>query len=146
MATFNAPGLSTPQRAGATGNVAVARGTITGNGAGAVAAAGSVLNMLKLPAGAVIHGLILIADVDTASLTVKAGYADVDAVVNDDDAFVVAATSLATAATFVRKNNPAFPAVELIKESYLTITTAGASVLSTTDITMIVEYSYAGSH
>lgn len=151
MATYTAPGIvGAPHRAGATGNVSVAVGQILGRGDGSsgTVVAGSVLNMLQLPRGCRIVDMIIIGKLDTASLTISAGYSDVAGVnAAVADAFVVAATSLATAATFVRKNNPALPTVELANDmSNLTITTAGATSLATNIITMIVFYNYAGTH
>lgn len=144
MATLNAPGLTTPIRAGITGDVNQVSGVFTaptGN-----AAIGSILNMCKVPPHSRIVGMEVTGSNNTASLTFKAGYADVDgdAAFTDDDALVVAATSLATAATRARMNNPAFPFVDVTKESYITITTAGAALVAGTSITVVVLYAFRG--
>lgn len=146
MATFNAPALSTMLPAGATGKLNAVTRSITGDGAGGTVAAASVLRMMELPAHIRVHDVVVWPSAATSSLTCKAGYTDQETggTVTDDDAFIAASTSIATAAARVRMNTAGSP-VELRKRTFLDITTAGATMAADTVLNCTVLYEYLGT-
>lgn len=85
-----------------------------------------------LPAGMRLDdALAIISDAFASSVTAKVGFAYVDgvdstSVPQDDDYFIVAGTSLASAAR-TRANNTAVRPVILPKDAYVIITHAGAN-------------------
>lgn len=143
MATYTSPGIREIVRAGATGNSCVAKGYITGNGAGANIDIGDVLNMLRLPAGTEIHDGYIIVGTATASLTVSVGIAPVDGTTATPAALIAASTSAATTPP-VRFNAVTLP-YTLTKDSFVTITTAGAAILAATNVKLVVNYEYLGN-
>ncbi len=147
MPLNQASGLSRPVRAGATGNVCEEVFQITGNGNGGTAAAGSVFQMASLPRGLRILNLSLDISADTAGLTVSAGYSDQAGVAAAvPAAFINAGTTLAVATVPAQRNNPANPALELPRDSNITVTTAGAIIAANTVLTMKVRYTNEGQH
>lgn len=142
MATYSAPAV-TP-RAGPTGGSNKTVMSIVGNGAGGTAAAASVLRFGPFPAGTRIDDVVLWPSAATTSLTVQAGYTPTDGSVGDDDAFIAASTALATAAARVRANTAGSP-VTLLKESYIDITTAGATIAADTVVNCVVDHTWIGT-
>lgn len=93
---------------------------------------GDVVRLGILPAGVQLHdALVLISDAFAGSTTYKLGFAyvdgvDVTATPQDDDYFIVAGTSSASAAR-TAANNTAVRPVTLPKDAYLILTRAGAN-------------------
>jgi hypothetical protein len=141
MATFSAPPIL--PRAGVTGGANRTHSKITGNGAGGNAVAASVLRFGPFPKGCRVDEVQLWPSAATASLTCKVGYTPTDGTAGDDDAFIAAGTSIATAGARVSSNTPDGPVV-LLKESYIDVTTAAATLLSTTDVNLLVDQTWVG--
>lgn len=93
---------------------------------------GDVVRFGILPAGIKISdALVIISDAFATSTTYKLGFAYVDgvdstAVPQDDDYFIVAGTSSASAAR-TPANNTAVRPITLPKEAYIILTRAGAA-------------------
>ncbi len=143
MPTYTSPGIREIARAGASGNGCVAKGFITGNGAGANVAIADVLRMVRLPAGTEIHDGYIIVGTATGSLTVSVGVEPVDGTTATPAALISAGTAAATTPP-VRFNAPTLP-YTLTKDSFITITTAGAAILAATSIKLVVNYEYLGN-
>ena len=121
------------------GNLTALRYTLETNSTGAVdnsnsssaIAQGDTVRIGVIPAGFTIHDLLVtITTALTASVTAKIGFAYVDGedstdVPQDDDFFVAAGQSLASAA-IVRKTATTAP-VTLPKDAWLILTTGGAA-------------------
>ena len=144
MPTYNSPGLRQIVRAGATGNCCVDKGQIIGNGNGGPLVAADVVRLGYFPAGTEIHSGQLICPVATAGLTVSVGLEPVNGTTAIPDLFVTAGTSLATTQPLRFKNGVNMP-YTLLVDSFLTVTTAGATVAATTPIRSITEYEYLGN-
>ena len=134
------------------GNFSVRHLRLETNSVGAVAnsdvatgvAIGDVVRVGVIPGGMkLIDFLMIISDATTAALTGKIGFQYVDgvddtAVPQDDDYFVAAGQSLATAAV-VRKT-AATKVVTLPKDAYLIVTTAGAA----SDAVALIDFAITG--
>lgn len=93
---------------------------------------GDIVRFGTIPAGVQINdALVIISDAFASSTTYKLGFAYVDgvdstAVPQDDDYFIVAGTSSASAAR-TAANNTAVRPITLPKDAYLILTRAGAN-------------------
>ena len=118
-------------------------GAVTGSDSTTAVAAGDTVRVGIIPAGFTIYDLqVIISNAWSSSVTCKVGFAyvdgtDVTATPQDDDYFIPASQSLATAA-LVRKTATTAP-VTLPKDAWLTVTTAGAAAAeaSVTDFVVI---------
>lgn len=143
MATFTSPGIREIPRAGVTGNVSVAKGRITGNGNAGNVAIADVLRMVRLPAGTEIHDGYIVVGAATTNLTVSVGIEPADGSTAAPAVLITAGTAAATTPP-VRFNNVALP-YTLTRDSFVTITTAGAAILAATEVKLVVEYEYLGN-
>lgn len=145
MPTYTSPGINTPVRAGVSGNLCVAYGEITGNGAGAVVAIADVLRLVKIPRQCRIYDVKVWPDTATASLTGSVGVESINGVsgVTDADAFIKAGTSLATIVPAGGNAGDTLPLVTR-DEVYITVTTAGAAIALGTKTKCVVIYEYLG--
>ena len=115
----------------------------------AAVGATDVIRLGVLPAGLQLAGAtVLISDGSTAGITYKLGFAyvdgvDVTAVPQDDDYFVVAGTSAATAVRQVA-NNTAVRPVTLPKDAYLIWTNAVNAHASVCVVDVVVEGTLVG--
>jgi len=105
-------------------------------------AVSDIVRLGILPAGIELHDAIaIISDAFTASTTFKLGFqyvdgVDVTAVPQDDDFFIIAGASLATAARLVATGIAA--PVVLPKDAYLILTNAGANHASVGIVDFII--------
>jgi hypothetical protein len=119
-----------------------ATGAVTDSDSASAVAIGDVVKIGIIPAGfTIIDLLATITTAWTASTTAKLGFAyvdgeDVTAVPQDDDFFIAAGQSLATAA-IVRKTATTAP-VTLPKDAWLILTTAGAANAKASLVNFIV--------
>lgn len=140
MATYDSKQLATVPRAGINGSTNVASRKFTGTEvASGNIAIGDVVRVMRLPAGTEIHDCQAWPSAATAGLTAKVGYLPVDGSAGDDDALIVDG-AFATAAR-VRANAVVSP-VKLDKDSYIVLTTGGATLLAATEVTLKVQYDY----
>lgn len=111
---------------------------------GAVVAITDVVRLGILPAGVrLTESLVIISDPSAASVTFKLGFAyvdgvDVTAVPQDDDYFIVAGTSAATAVRQVGNNTGVRP-VTLPKDAYLIWTNAGAAHSAAMNVDVVIK-------
>lgn len=130
---------SAKSQSGPYGNSWMQRYNLTTNASGVLVdsdqataiAIADVVRLGILPAGVEYHSVTtIISDAFTASTTFKLGFAyvdgvDVTAVPQDDDFFIIAGASLATAARLAATGIAA--PVTLPKDAYLILTNAGAA-------------------
>lgn len=127
-----------------------ASGVVTNGDATAALGNGDLARIGILPAGARLHdALLIVSDAFTAASTAKIGFAYVDgvdstAVPQDDDYFIVAGTSLASAGR-TRANNTAVAPVTLPKDAYVILTNAGAAQAAVGVLDLLVECVLVGA-
>lgn len=140
MATYSSAKIETVPRAGVSGGGNFVERKFTGTEVAAGnLASGSIIRVLRLPAGTQLYDAVIWPSAATTSLTAKVGYLPVDGSAGDDDALITA-TSIATAVRLGA--NAIVSPVILTKDSYIVLTTGGATCLAATEITVQLKYDY----